>query len=47
LPRPGRITITYHAPVGNADLPPGADRKARPELLMVLVRDRIDAALPG
>lgn len=46
LPRPGRITITYHAPVGEADLPPAADRKARPELLMALVRDRIGAALP-
>ena len=46
LPRTGRITVTYHAPVGEADLPPAADRKARPELLMALVRDRIGAALP-
>ena len=47
LPRGGRITITYHAPVGEADLPPGAGRKARPDLLMALVRDRIGGALPG
>jgi 1-acyl-sn-glycerol-3-phosphate acyltransferase len=47
LPRPGRITITYHAPLGEADLPPDADRKTRPERLMALVRDRIEAALPG
>jgi 1-acyl-sn-glycerol-3-phosphate acyltransferase len=47
LPRPGRITITYHAPLSEADLPPDADRKTRPERLMALVRDRIEAALPG
>jgi 1-acyl-sn-glycerol-3-phosphate acyltransferase len=47
LPRRGRITITYHAPVGDADLPPDADRKARPDLLMAIVRERIEAALPG
>jgi 1-acyl-sn-glycerol-3-phosphate acyltransferase len=47
LPRRGRITITYHAPVGESHLPPDADRKARPDLLMALVRDRIGAALPG
>jgi 1-acyl-sn-glycerol-3-phosphate acyltransferase len=45
LPRPGRVTITYHAPIDGAALPPDADRKARPELLMALVRDRIAAAL--
>jgi 1-acyl-sn-glycerol-3-phosphate acyltransferase len=47
LPRPGRITITYHAPLSETDLPPDADRKTRPERLMALVRDRIEAALPG
>jgi 1-acyl-sn-glycerol-3-phosphate acyltransferase len=47
LPRRGRITITYHAPVSESDLPPAADRRARPDLLMALVRDRIGAALPG
>lgn len=45
LPRPGRITITYHPPVTAKDLPPTADRKARPELLAELVRDRIASAL--
>ncbi len=47
LPRRGRIAITYHSPLGEADLPPAADRKARPDLLMALVRERIEAALPG
>lgn len=46
LPRPARITITYHPPVTVNDLPPGADRKARPELLAALVRQRIQDALP-
>ena len=45
LPRPGRVTITYHRPLDAASLPPDADRKARPELLMALVRDRIAAGL--
>ena len=46
LPRPGRITITYHPPLDGSSLPPGADRKTRPEILMGLVRERIIAALP-
>jgi 1-acyl-sn-glycerol-3-phosphate acyltransferase len=47
LPRPGRITIRYHAPLDGSALPPGADRRARPELLMTLVRDRIASGLPA
>jgi 1-acyl-sn-glycerol-3-phosphate acyltransferase len=47
LPRPGRIAITYHAPLDGSDLPPEADRKARPELLMALARERIASALPA
>ena len=47
LPRPGRIVITYHAPLDGSALPPDADRKARPELLMALARERIAAALPA
>ena len=47
LPRPGRITITYHAPLDASALPLDADRKARPELLMTLVRDRIASGLPA
>ena len=46
LPRPGRITITYHAPLDGTALPAGADRKARPDLLMALTRERIAVALP-
>jgi 1-acyl-sn-glycerol-3-phosphate acyltransferase len=45
FPRPGRVTITYHAAVDGSALPLDADRKARPELLMTLVRDRIAAGL--
>jgi 1-acyl-sn-glycerol-3-phosphate acyltransferase len=45
LPRPGRVTVTYHAPVTVADLPPGGDRKRQPDLLADLVRDRIAGAL--
>ena len=47
LPRPGRIAITYHAPLDGTALPPDADRKARPELLMALARERIASALPA
>ncbi|HWC01264.1 MAG TPA: lysophospholipid acyltransferase family protein [Methylomirabilota bacterium] len=47
LPRPGRVTITYHAPLDDSALPSGANRKERPELLMALVRDRIASELPG
>ena len=46
LPHPGRILVTYHAPLDGSALPPDADRKARPELLMALARERIAAALP-
>jgi 1-acyl-sn-glycerol-3-phosphate acyltransferase len=46
FPRPGRITITYHAPLAGSALPPDADRRARPELLMALARERIASALP-
>lgn len=46
LPRPGRITITYHAPLTRKDLPPAADPKAQPELLAELVRRRIEETLP-
>ena len=45
LPRPGRITVTYHPPVTRKDLPPDADRKAQPELQAELVRRRIAEAL--
>ena len=45
LPRPGRITITYHAPLDGAVIPPDADRRARPEILMTLAQERIAAAL--
>ena len=47
LPRPGRIAITYHAPLDGSALPPKADRKARPEILMALARERIASALPA
>lgn len=47
LPRPGRIAITYHAPLDGSALPPDADRKARPELLMALARERIGSVLPA
>jgi 1-acyl-sn-glycerol-3-phosphate acyltransferase len=46
LPRPGRVTITYHPPLSRKDLPPDADRKAQPELLGELVRQRIEDGLP-
>lgn len=46
LPRPGRVRITYHAPVDGSALPPSADRRTQPELLMALVRERIAGALP-
>jgi 1-acyl-sn-glycerol-3-phosphate acyltransferase len=45
FPRPGRVTITYHAPLDATALPPDADRRTRPELLMALVRERIAAGL--
>jgi 1-acyl-sn-glycerol-3-phosphate acyltransferase len=46
VPRPGRITITYHAPLDGAALPTDADRRARPEILMALAREKIATALP-
>jgi 1-acyl-sn-glycerol-3-phosphate acyltransferase len=46
LPRPGRITITYHAPLDGSALAPGTDRKARPEILMALARQQIVSKLP-
>jgi len=45
-PRPGRVTITYHPPLTGKDLPSGAARKARPELMVELARQRIAAVLP-
>jgi 1-acyl-sn-glycerol-3-phosphate acyltransferase len=45
LPRPGRITVTYHPPVTLEDLPPRADPKARADLLAELVRERIASGL--
>jgi 1-acyl-sn-glycerol-3-phosphate acyltransferase len=45
LPRPGRVTITYHPPLDGTALPADADRKARPDLLMAMVRERIAAGL--
>jgi 1-acyl-sn-glycerol-3-phosphate acyltransferase len=47
MPRPGRITITYHPSLDGTALPPDADRRARPEILMALARERIAAALPA
>ncbi len=49
LPRPARITVTYHSPVTRKDLPATTRRDAQPELLATLVRQRIEAALaaPG
>jgi 1-acyl-sn-glycerol-3-phosphate acyltransferase len=44
-PRPGRVTVTYHAPLTVADLPVAADKKRQPGLLADLVRARIDGAL--
>lgn len=45
LPRPSRITITYHPPLTSSALPATADRKAQPALLADLVRQRITEAL--
>jgi 1-acyl-sn-glycerol-3-phosphate acyltransferase len=46
MPRPGQITITYHPSLDGTALPPDADRRARPEILMALAKERIAAALP-
>jgi 1-acyl-sn-glycerol-3-phosphate acyltransferase len=45
FPRPGRITITYHAPLGRKDLPDAADRAAQAESLAAVARQRIESAL--
>jgi 1-acyl-sn-glycerol-3-phosphate acyltransferase len=47
LPRPGRITITYHQPLDESAVGTVADRKARPEFLMALVRERVASGLPA
>ena len=46
LPRPARITVTYHWPLTASDLPVTGDRRAQPALLAELVRRRILEALP-
>ena len=45
LPRPARISITYHPPLTVSDLPLAADRKGQPARLADLVRHRIATAL--
>jgi len=45
LPRPGRITITYHPPLTASDLPATEDRKRHPALMAELVRRQIESAL--
>jgi 1-acyl-sn-glycerol-3-phosphate acyltransferase len=45
LPRPGRITITYHATVTAKDLPADAPRRAQAGLMAELVRARVESAL--
>jgi 1-acyl-sn-glycerol-3-phosphate acyltransferase len=45
LPRPGRITITYHAPLGRKDLPGDPDRATQAELMAALARQRIESSL--
>ena len=45
LPRPGRITITFHAPLGRKDLPGDADRAEQAESMAALARDRIESGL--
>lgn len=47
IPHPGRIAITYHPALDGAALPPDAGRRARPEILMALARERIASALPA
>jgi 1-acyl-sn-glycerol-3-phosphate acyltransferase len=47
LPRPGRVTITYHRALDASAVEAVADRKARPEFLMALVRDRVASGLPA
>jgi 1-acyl-sn-glycerol-3-phosphate acyltransferase len=45
LPRPGRVTIIYHRALDGSAVEAVADRKARPEILMELVRDRVASGL--
>jgi 1-acyl-sn-glycerol-3-phosphate acyltransferase len=45
LPRPGRITITFHAPLGRKDLPAAADRAAQAESMAALACQQIESAL--
>jgi 1-acyl-sn-glycerol-3-phosphate acyltransferase len=45
LPRPGRITITFHAPLGRKDLPETGDRAAQAESLAALARRQIESTL--
>ena len=45
MPRPGRITITYHPSLDGTAIPPDVDRRTRPEILMALAKERIAAAL--
>jgi 1-acyl-sn-glycerol-3-phosphate acyltransferase len=42
LPRPGRVTLTYHAPLTAADVAHEPDRRARPGRLALLARARIE-----
>lgn len=46
VPRPARVVVTYHPPLTRKDLPSGAPRKALPELMTDLVRQRITESLP-
>jgi 1-acyl-sn-glycerol-3-phosphate acyltransferase len=45
LPRPGRITVTYHPTLTAKDLPEDAPRRARPGSMAELVRARVEGAL--
>jgi 1-acyl-sn-glycerol-3-phosphate acyltransferase len=45
LPRPGRITITFHAPLGRKDLPETGDRAAQADSLAALARRQIESIL--
>jgi 1-acyl-sn-glycerol-3-phosphate acyltransferase len=46
LPRPGRVTITYHAPVGRTDVGLAGSRAEQAERLAALVRGRVAGVLP-
>jgi 1-acyl-sn-glycerol-3-phosphate acyltransferase len=47
LPRPGRVTIMYHRALDGSAVEAVADRKARPEALMELVREQVASGLPA